>query len=238
VKRIVARYGIQSLLVRRLDREGYVASYNIYQPPASPASTIKLIVARVLQSQVQQGQISLNTQVRIRGDLVASGNRNSIGDYISVRQLLINMLQSSSNTATNLLIKRMGGLNRVSIAANRLGYRHTFIRNYISIDKQSRSPNESNVFDTTQAIKDLWLRTDGVSMTAKYALRNADIKFGYPGEIAAKIGNNSEVTGNVGIVRIRRVSYAIGVYLNRADSSQSRRFLSAAFREIVALINN
>jgi Beta-lactamase enzyme family len=234
----VRRYGIQSLLVQQLVRDRYLTSYNIDRPPASPASTIKLIVARVLQSEVQQGNLSLNTQVRIRGDLVASGNRNSIGDYISVRQLLINMLRSSSNTAANLLIKRMGGLNRVSLIARRLGYRDTYIRNYISIDKQSTLPNESTVRNTTQAIKDLWLRTDAVSTTAKYALRNADVKFGYPGEIAAKIGNNSEVTGNVGIVRIRGVSYAIGIYINRADGSQSRRVVSAALREIVALVAN
>jgi beta-lactamase class A len=225
------------VLVQQLAPDRYVVSYNIYQPPASPASTIKLIVARVLQDRVRQGQISLNTQVRIRGDLVAGGNRNSIGSYISVRQLLINMLRSSSNTSTNLLIKRMGGLNRVSAIASQLGYRNTAIRNYLSIDKQSRFPNLSTVKDTTQALKDLWLSNDDVSITAKYALRNADTKFGYPGEIAAKIGNNSQVTANVGIVRIRGVGYAIGIYLNRADSSKSRRTLSAALRAVVALIS-
>lgn len=215
---------------------GYATTYNIYDPPPSCASTIKLVVARVLQDRVARGQISLNTQVKIRRDLVAGGNRNSIGSYISVNRLLYNTLQFSSNTAANLLIKRMGGLERVTAIANSLGYRGTAFRNYFSIDRQSSLPNRCTVRDTTQAMKDLWIRTDGVATTAKSALRNAETKFGYPGEIAAKIGNNSDGLGNIGIVGIRGRYYAIGVYLNRSDSRTARRSLSAALRAIVTAI--
>lgn len=131
----------------------------------------------------------------------------------------------------------MGGLSRVTSIANKLGYRATVLRTYLSVDQQqSILPNISTVRDTTKALKDLWLSNDQVARITKLSLQNADIKFGYPGEIAAKIGNNSAVVANIGIVKIGKKYYSIGAAINRADSTQSRRNLSAALSEIVALI--
>jgi tape measure domain-containing protein len=202
---------IQSVLVQEVGGET-VYSKNAQTPPASPASTIKVIIADLIAKEIASGKLSLKDAIAIKSPLVDPHGQLKANQVRTVEQLIQLMLEKSDNTATNVLIDRLGGLTRATELAKKEGYKNTTISRYLNIPG-SGTPNISTAQDVTLAMQSLIKDQNPASQLAEQSLRQTR-NFKYNNEIGGKIGNNSKVIGNVGLVNINGKEYIVTAYAN------------------------
>lgn len=211
---------IQSVLVQEVGGKT-VFSKNANTPPASPASTIKLIVADILSKEIKKGTIGLKDQITIKQPLVDPHGTLKSGNKRTVQELLDLMLRVSDNTATNVLIDLMGGLQSVTNKAQQSGYTATTLSRYLNIPGSSPA-NRSNAVDTTRAMQAILSDNSEAGQLAEKSIRQTR-NFKFSGELGGKIGNNSKVIGNVGIVVINGKEYIVTAYANVDGNILSNR---------------
>jgi beta-lactamase class A len=99
----------------------------------SAASTIKFPVLVALFEEIDAGRIKLNENLVMRRGLIAgeSGTMQykPVGTKFSVLQTITNMIVISDNTATNMIIDRLGGENKLNQRFRNWGLQNTVIRN-------------------------------------------------------------------------------------------------------------
>ena len=202
---------IQSVLVQEVGGKT-VYSKNAQTPPASPASTIKVIIADLIAKEITSGKLSLKDAIAIKSPLVDPHGQLKANQVRTVEQLIQLMLEKSDNTATNVLIDQLGGLTRATELAKKEGYKNTTISRYLNIPG-SGTPNISTAQDVTLAMQSLIKDQNPASQLAEQSLRQTR-NFKYNNEIGGKIGNNSKVIGNVGLVNINGKEYIVTAYAN------------------------
>ncbi len=101
----------------------------------SAASTIKLPVLIALFQTIDAGQASLEEQLPMRKDLIATESGGMQyqppGTKYSVLETADNMITVSDNTATNMLIDRLGGAAALNQRFKTWGLTGTFINNLL-----------------------------------------------------------------------------------------------------------
>jgi len=114
------------------------------------ASSIKLTVLLELMRQAQEGKLSLDEKHTLRRSEAPPGDRDPIlgmlGDgtvTMALRDLAVFMIVLSDNTATNILIDRLG-LENINAGVTRLGLKETKLRRRM-IDLQAASRGSENV---------------------------------------------------------------------------------------------
>lgn len=202
---------IQSVLVQEVGGKT-VYSKNAQTPPASPANTIKVIIADLIAKEITSGKLSLKDAIAIKSPLVDPHGQLKANQVRTVEQLIQLMLEKSDNTATNVLIDQLGGLTRATELARKEGYKNTTISRYLNIPG-SGTPNISTAQDVTLAMQSLIKNQNPASQLAEQSLRQTR-NFKYNNEIGGKIGNNSKVIGNVGLVNINGKEYIVTAYAN------------------------
>jgi murein DD-endopeptidase MepM/ murein hydrolase activator NlpD/muramidase (phage lysozyme) len=215
---IAKQNNLQSLLVT--DSNGKVVSqYNSLNSPASPASTIKLILADVVSDKLDP-----KTNLKINSSGIAQyEDKFKSGQIASVGTLLESMLKDSNNTAFNTLIQGLGGVKAANQLIKQKGYSGTSLNSFLSTS-QSTGTNKSNAVDVTKAMRALLSGDSPGDLIAKQALRQTR-NFNYSGEDGGKIGNNSKVIGNVGIVNINGKEYIVTAYANVDGNKLNNRKL-------------
>lgn len=105
------------------------------QQPFSAASMIKVPVLVAFFQDVDAGKIQLNEILEItEGDLAeGSGDMqfDGVGSQYSALETASLMIVISDNTATNMLIRRMGGAEVLNQRFESWGLENTFIRNWL-----------------------------------------------------------------------------------------------------------
>jgi len=114
------------------------------------ASSIKLAVLLELMRQAQEGSLSLEEKHTLRRSEMTVGDTEPIltmlGDgtvTMTLRDLAIFMVVLSDNTATNILIDRLG-MERINEGVTRLGLKDTRLRRHM-IDLQAAQQGNENV---------------------------------------------------------------------------------------------
>ncbi len=136
-----------SVYFLRPDREEEPFIYQSRQ--MSPASMIKLFVMATVMQQVKEGKLSLDDKLRVDEDDVVGGagviTWYNDGEQMTLRYLLTVMITDSDNTATNILIDRVGmdAINRY-IAVH--GYPDTTLAHKMMIGNNGEK-NYSSVRD-------------------------------------------------------------------------------------------
>ena len=101
----------------------------------SAASSIKVPILIVLLTMLDRGEISWNEKLILTKDAIGSGSGwmayQEIGEKFPVFEVASEMIRVSDNTATNLLIKRMGGINIVNQKIKDIGLKNTQINNFL-----------------------------------------------------------------------------------------------------------
>ena len=101
----------------------------------SAASSIKVPILIILLAMLERGEIFWNEQLILSEDTIGSGSGwmayQDIGTVFPVYEVASEMIRVSDNTATNLLIKRLGGINIVNQKLKEIGLRNTQIKNYL-----------------------------------------------------------------------------------------------------------
>ena len=116
-----------------LDNGAYVDINAAASFPA--ASTIKIPILVAFFQDVDAGKIRLNESLTLEQQMIAggSGNMKSIkpGTKFTALEVATKMMTISDNTATNMLIERMGGMEVLNQRFRSWGLRTTAIRNVL-----------------------------------------------------------------------------------------------------------
>ena len=206
---IAAQKGLTvGVFIVDLDTQSYLDINARRQFPS--ASTIKLPILVALFEEVDQGNISLNEKLTMTEELIApeAGEMQflPVGTQFSVLDTATEMIRISDNTATNLLIERLGGAASLNQRFQSWGLRETQIQNLLPDLEGSNtiSPNDlvtlmgrinqgeivemrsrDRIFDILQTTQTNELLPQGIGSEAR---------------IAHKTGNIGQVIGDVGLV--------------------------------------
>jgi len=116
-----------------LDNQVYAEIKSDIMYPA--ASSIKVPILITLLTMLERGEIFWNEKLILSEDIIGSGSGwmayQDIGESFPVYEIASEMIRVSDNTATNLLIKRLGGINIVNQKFKEIGLKNTQINNYL-----------------------------------------------------------------------------------------------------------
>ena len=97
--------------------------------PIKSASIIKLFIMQVLLEEIKAERLSWQEMITMMAEDQVGGTGNlqaaEPGTSYSLEDLALEMLIHSDNTATNLIIERLGGLSAVQAKIQSLGYQDT-----------------------------------------------------------------------------------------------------------------
>ena len=99
------------------------------------ASSIKVPILIVLLTMLDKGEIFWDESLILTEDTIGGGSGwmayQEIGKKFPVFEVATEMIRVSDNTATNLLIKRLGGINIVNKKLEKIGLKNTKIYNFL-----------------------------------------------------------------------------------------------------------
>jgi beta-lactamase class A len=103
--------------------------------PLPAASTIKLPILVALFKDVDEGKIRLDESLTLQSEMIATGSGNlqyqKPGAKFTVLELATKMITISDNTATNILIARLGGTEALNQRFRAWGLTTTVLRNVL-----------------------------------------------------------------------------------------------------------
>tara|TARA_Y100001968_G_scaffold14703_1_gene11847 strand:+ start:1196 stop:2269 length:1074 start_codon:yes stop_codon:yes gene_type:complete len=101
----------------------------------SAASSIKVPILIILLSMLDKGEILWDEKLTLTKDLIGGGSGwmayQEIGKEFPIFEVASEMIRVSDNTATNLLIKRLGGINSINQKFIEIGLNNTQINNFL-----------------------------------------------------------------------------------------------------------
>lgn len=223
-----------------LDTKGFV-NINSKEVVAA-ASTIKLPVLVAFFQEVDRGKINLEEQLVMTKDVIAGGSGGmqyeKPGSKFSALKTASQMMSVSDNTATNMLIKRMGGMVRLNQQFIKMGAKSTRLRNLL--------PDLTGTNTTTpEDLGNLLVKIDNgnlISLRSRDRLlyimrkiaRNTLLPVGLESGaiIAHKTGDIKPVLGDVGIIDMPSGKrYIASILVKRPDNSpKAKEFIQKASR--------
>ncbi len=133
-----------------LDKQQYAKiNSNIVLPAASSIKTPILLAALIM---LDEGQLSWNEPLKLSKDVIGGGAGwmayQPLGKSFPTYEVATEMIRISDNTATNLLIKRMGGIQIVNERFLALGLKSTTLNNFLPDLKGSNTTNAKDLAHT------------------------------------------------------------------------------------------
>ena len=101
----------------------------------SAASSIKIPILLVILQMIDQGKLSWNENIKLNEEVIGGGSGwmayRPLSDSFPVYEIATEMIRISDNTATNLLIQRIGGFEEINKQFRILGLNNTKINNWL-----------------------------------------------------------------------------------------------------------
>jgi beta-lactamase class A len=221
-----------------LDTKGFVSIDSKLELPA--ASTIKLPILVALFQDIDRGKINLAEELMMTKDVIAGGSGSMqyepANSKFSVLEVAEQMMTISDNTATNMLIKRLGGMEQLNQRFTKMGLAATKLHNSL--------PDLTGTNTTSSAdMGNLLVKIDGgklISLRSRdrmlYIMRNAITNTLLPeglesgAIIAHKTGDIKSALGDVGIIDMPSGKrYIASVLVKRPDNSPlAKEFIQKA----------
>lgn len=221
-----------------LDTKGFVSINSKLALPA--ASTIKLPILVAFFQDVDRGKINLAEELIMSKDVIAGGSGGmqyeQPNSKFSALETAEQMMTISDNTATNMLIKRLGGMEQLNQRFTKMGLVATRLHNPL--------PDLTGTNTTTSAdLGNLLVKIDGgnlISLRSRdrmlYIMRNIVTNTLLPeglesgAIIAHKTGDIKSTLGDVGIIDMPNGKrYIASVLVKRPDNSPlAKEFIQKA----------
>ena len=221
-----------------LDNKGFVSIKG--QEIIASASTIKLPILVAFFQDVDRGKINLSEQLIMTPDVIAEGSGNmqyeEPGTKYSALETADKMMTTSDNTATNMIIERMGGMKQLNQRFSKMGLRATMLRNPLPdlTGTNTTTPEDlGNLLAKIDAGDLISLRSrDRLLHIMRNLVRNTLLPQGLePGAtIAHKTGDIKSVLGDAGIIDMPNGKrYIAAILVKRPDNSpQAKEFIQKA----------
>lgn len=205
------------------------------QPPASAASLIKVPIAIALMQKLTQENISLDTKIKVsQGNYTEDTSDIWVGGEYTLRQLVMRMINQSSNIATNQLIDYLGRDYINSVLRDR-GYQVTQVNSKLA-GKSTHPVNMGSGFNriTTDELTQMMLQIYNLQHPGDEVLSEAlasqdDNTLGYEALkntaiwIGEKTGRNSKVLGTTLAMSINNQDYVLSIVFNYSDNEPAMR---------------
>jgi beta-lactamase class A len=246
VKALMARYSFlkTGMFFLDLDTGNYLDIGGDRVFPA--ASTIKLPILIAFFQDLDAGKVSLDETLVMRRNLITGGSGTMqykpAGTTFSARETVTKMITISDNTATNMIIDRLGGITKLNQRFRSWGLKDTIVRNWLA---DLRGTNTTSSKDMVRLLA-LLINNQLVSLSSREQvldiLRHTTIKtllpagLGPGADIADKTGDIGFLIGDAGVITMPNGKrYLAGIFVRRPyKDSRGRDFI----RQVSSLVYN
>ncbi|WP_392530924.1 serine hydrolase [Nostoc sp. C117] len=206
------------------------------------ASTIKYPILIALYEQIDAGKVKLDEKLVMRRDLVASGSGDlqykPSGIKLSVIETVHKMITISDNTATNMIIDRLGGKAKLNQRFRVWGLKNTVIRNMLGDFKGTNTTSPADLVRLSALVDQHKLISEGSHVQVLDILRHCHNNkllaagVGKGGTIAHKTGDIGFLVGDAGIIEMPNGKhYLAGIFVIRPhDDERGREFVRQVSR--------
>lgn len=218
--------------------------------PFPAASVIKLPILIAYLQDLDAGKVNLDETLVMRPELVASGSgyMQDSPDWtkFSSRYTLTKMIETSDNTATNMIIDRLGGIAYVNQRFKSWGLQDTVIRNWLPDLSGTNTVSSHDLTLILTKVANGNLLSSSSRDRAIYILKLTKTKsllvpgVGPGAQIAHKTGDIGFAIGDAGIIFMptgRR--YIAAVMLRRPyDDPRGRDYVQAVSKTVYSYFLN
>uniref|UniRef100_UPI003F690085 GBS Bsp-like repeat-containing protein n=1 Tax=Streptococcus pluranimalium TaxID=82348 RepID=UPI003F690085 len=225
--------GTKSLVIMPTDGTELLLINNNVQ---RSASTIKLFIMAAAFAKAERGELDLSQRYTVKAsDIVqASVNLNgATGRTYTLDNITRMMVETSDNTATNIMINAIGGIAAVNNEIRRLGYTKTTLNRYMRIPSQINAGLENYIsaIEAADLIKNIYNNAstarDASDRSMLSKLSNNYYKLWLPASIQNlaqtwdKPGNDGTfgVENDVAIIKRNNRAYAIALLTQGTGSN-------------------
>ncbi|PSB00493.1 serine hydrolase [Merismopedia glauca] len=206
------------------------------------ASTIKMPILIALFQDVDSGRVKLNQTLVMRRKHVTGGSGTlqykRVGAKLSVLDTASRMIIISDNTATNMIIDRMGGIARLNSRFRSWGLRDTVMRNWLADLRGTNKTSSKDLARVLTLVSKRRLISDGSRQKVLGILRRTKTRtllpsgIGPGARIAHKTGDIGFLVGDAGLVEMPGGKRYVGVVFVRRpyDSPLARKFVKRVSR--------
>jgi beta-lactamase class A len=226
IKALMARYSFlqTGMFFLDLDTGNYLDISGDRVFPA--ASTIKLPILIAFFQDLDEGKVNLNETLVMRRDLMTNGSGTMqyqrAGKKFSIRETVTKMITISDNTATNMIIDRLGGRARLNQRFQSWGLKDTVIRNMLGDFKGTNTTSPKDLVRLLSLVADQKLLAPSSREQALEILRNTKTRTLLPAglapgaEIAHKTGDIGFLIGDAGMIEMPNGKrYLAGIFVRR-----------------------
>ncbi len=210
----------------------------------STASIIKIPILYQLFRRVDKGLIDLNDSMSTEKHSIAGGSGNlqyfPVGTTMTYKKLAKLMIQESDNTATNMLLSAVGGMNELNREIKHWGFNKTGMNNWLPDLKGTNISTPEDIAAMLYNIDNSELLTiesrANIVEIMSHVKNSSLIQAGLPNntEFLHKTGNIKSMLGDAGIVNLPDGrKYIVVMMVERpANSYSANQFMVEASKII------
>lgn len=215
----------------------------------SAASTIKFPILIALFQEIDAGRIKLNESLVMRGDLMTGGSGDMqykpTGTRFNLLETATKMITISDNTATNMIIDRLGGKAKLNPRFRSWGLQNTVIRNLLGDFKGTNITSPKDLVRLSALIANNQLLKNSSYNTVLGIMRRVENKsllvsgLGKGATIAHKTGTLGVILADGGIIQMPNGKrYLAGIMVRRPfGDSRAKDFISQVSRVVYGYLS-
>ncbi len=177
-----------------IDDKAYAEINSEINLPA--ASSIKVPILIVLLTMIDSKEILWNEELILTEDSLGSGSGwmayEKLGVKFPIFEVASEMIRVSDNTATNLLIKRLGGINLINKKFKQLGLKNTKINNYLPDLKGTNITSSKDLIIAMTLVDNGYLLSSRSRDIFREIMRNSKTNTLIPSGILRGLGKEAE----------------------------------------------
>ncbi len=249
VKALMARYSYldPGIFFLDLDTGNYIDINGEKVFPA--ASTIKFPILIALFQEIDAGRIKWNETLVMRRDLMTGGSGTMQykrpGTKFSLSETAIRMITISDNTATNMIIDRLGGKAKLNQRFRSWGMQNTVIRNLLGDFKGTNTTSPKDLGRLSALVANNKLLSNSSRTRVLYIMSRVQNRsllpsgLGKGAVISHKTGTLGVILGDAGIVQTPTGKrYLAGIMVRRPfGDARAKSFISQVSRMVYGYLN-
>lgn len=213
------------------------------------ASTIKLPILVAFFQDLDAGKVSLDETLVMRRDLITGGSGEMqdapVGSQFSARETVTKMITISDNTATNMIIDRLGGIAALNQRFRNWGLQDTVIRNWLGDFRGTNTTSSVDMVRLLAMVMNNKLLSSSSKAQVLDLLRHTTIRtllpagLGSGADIADKTGDIGFLIGDAGVITTPNGrQYLAGIYVIRPyDDPRGRDFIRQVSHLVYSYLN-
>lgn len=210
------------------------------------ASTIKLPILVAFFQDVDAGKVKLDETLFMRRDLMTGGagtmQYQPVGTKFSAKETVVKMITISDNTATNMIIDRLGGMAKLNERFRSWGLQDTVIHNLLADLTGTNTTSSKDMVRVLALLANQRLVSPSSREQIFDILRHTTVRsllpagLGRGAAIANKTGDIGFIIGDAGMITMPNGKrYLAGIFVRRTyNDTRGRDFI----RQVSKLVYN